>query len=252
MDKLHNPVTLAKSADKRALAAAVSKARGDNATVTATQFEPLVLNATTSKAAMIHALKSAPHTQEAFQKRAMIARFYAMDWTDANPGETIAPAMTEEVRKRYAALMAGAKPDAKSLKEGQVRCTEKQWSRKGTLRGWFTRLLQDAGLKSKGKPRGTGGTTVKKGKTKAAKGVETQAVDKRTNRLPARNEQGGFAMPAIVKVETPKEAANYYTALATTAVKFTSANIKSKAACPFEKIVTRFHREVMAQAKKCK
>ena len=249
MDKLHNAITLPKSASKAALAAAVSKARGDNATVTATQIEPLVLNVTVSRAALIHALKSAPHTQEAFQKRVMMARFYAMDWADANPGETIVPAMTEEIRKRYAALLAGAAPDAKSLKEGQVRCTKEQWQRKSTLRTWFTRLLADAGLKTVSK---RGGSRVKTGKTKAAKGAATQAVDTRTNRLPARNEQGGFAMPAVIKVQAPAEAANYYAAMATTLVKFTSANIKSKAAAPFEKLVTKFHRDVMALAKKCK
>ena len=249
MDKLHNAITLAKSATKRDAAAIVSKARGDNATVTATQIEPLVLNVTVSRAALIHALKSAPHTQEAFQKRVMMARFYAMDWSDANPGETIVPPMTDEIRTRYAALMAGAAPDAKTLKEKQVRCTKEQWQRKSTLRTWFTRLLADAGLKTTSK---RGGSRVKTGKTKVAKGAKTQAVDPRTNRLPAKNDQGGFAMPAIVKVQAPAEAANYYAAMATTLVKFTSANIKSKAAAPFEKLVTKFHRDVMALAKKCK
>ncbi len=249
MDKLHNPVTLAKSATKRDAAAIVSKARGDNSTVTATQVEPLILNYTASKAALKEALKRAPHTQEAFQKRVMMARFYALDWSDANPGETIVPPMTEETRKRYAALLAGAAPDAKSLKENQVRCTKDQWQRKSTLRTWFSRLLKEAGLKT---VQTRGGSRVKTGKTKVAKGVKTQAVDPRTNRLPAKNEQGGFAMPAVIKVQAPAEAANYYAAMATTLVKFTSANIKSKAAAPFEKLVTKFHRDVMALAKKCK
>lgn len=250
MDKLHNPITLAKSATKRDAAAIVSKARGDNATVTATQVEPLVLGATASRAALVHALKSAPHTQDAFQKRVMMARFYAMDWSDANPGESLIPAMTDEIRKRYAALMAGAAPDAKTLKPDQVRCTKEQWQRKSTLRTWFTRLLAEAGLKAS--PGKSGGTRVKTGKTKVAKGAKTQAVDPRTNRLPAKNEQGGFAMPAIIKVQAPVEAANYYSAMATTLVKFTSANMKSKAAAPFEKLVTKFHRDVMALAKKQK
>lgn len=247
MDKLHNAITLAKSATKRDAAAIVSKARGDNATFTATQIEPLVLNVTASRAALLHALKSSPHTQEAFQKRVMMARFYAMDWADANPGETIVPPMTEETRKRYQALIGGAAPDAKSLKETQVRCTKEQWQRKSTLRTWFTRLLAEAGLKTASK---RGGSRVKTGKTKKAKGAKTQAVDPRTNRLPAKNEQGGFAMPAIIKVQAPVEAANYYAAMATTLVKFTSANMKSKAAAPFEKLVTKFHRDVMALAKK--
>lgn len=249
MDKLHNPITLAKSATKRDAAAIVSKARGDNATFTATQIEPLVLNVTASRAALLHALKSSPHTQDAFQKRVMMARFYAMDWADANPGETLVPPMTEETRKRYQALIGGAAPDAKSLKPDQVRCTKEQWQRKSTLRTWFTRLLADAGLKT---TKTQGGARVKTGKTKKAKGITTQAVDTRTNRLPARNEQGGFAMPAVIKVQAPAEAANYYAAMATTLVKFTSANIKSKAAAPFEKLVTKFHRDVMALAKKCK
>lgn len=249
MDKLHNAITLAKSATKRDAAAIVSKARGDNATFTATQIEPLVLNVTASRAALLHALKSSPHTQDAFQKRVMMARFYAMDWADANPGETLVPPMTEETRKRYQALIGGAAPDAKSLKPDQVRCTKEQWQRKSTLRTWFTRLLADAGLKT---TKTQGGARVKTGKTKAAKGAATQAVDTRTNRLPARNEQGGFAMPAVIKVQAPAEAANYYAAMATTLVKFTSANIKSKAAAPFEKLVTKFHRDVMALAKKCK
>lgn len=244
MDKLHNAITLPKSASKAALAAAVSKARGDNATVTATQIEPLVLNVTVSRAALIHALKSAPHTQEAFQKRVMMARFYAMDWSDANPGETIVPPMTEETRKRYQALIGGAAPDAKSLKPDQVRCTKEQWQRKSTLRTWFTRLLADAGLKTVSK---RGGSRVKTGKTKAAKGSGLKTAP-----LPAKTEQGGFAMPAVIKVQAPAEAANYYAAMATTLVKFTSANIKSKAAAPFEKLVTKFHRDVMALAKKCK
>lgn len=249
MDKLHSPVTLAKSADKRAVAAIVSKARGDNSTVTATQIEPLVLSTTASRAALLDALKRAPHTQKEFQARVMMARFYAMDWADANPGEALVPPMTEETRKRYAALLAGAAPDAKSLKEKQVRCTKEQWQRKSTLRTWFTRLLADAGLKTVSTQ---GGARVKKGKTKVAKGATTQAVDSRTNRLPARNEQGGFAMPAIVTVQAPAEAAAYYTAMATTLVKFTSANIKSKASAPFDKLVQKFHRDVLALAKKCK
>jgi hypothetical protein len=258
MDKLHNAITLPKSASKAALAAAVSKARGDNATVTATQIEPLVLNVTVSRAALIHALKSAPHTQEAFQKRVMMARFYAMDWSDAHPGETVPPAMTEEIRARYAALMAGAAPDAKTLKEKQVRCTKEQWQRKSTLRTWFTRLLADAGLKTVSK---RGGSRVKTGKTKAAKGSGLKTAPHGASLglkgstpapLPAKTEQGGFAMPAVIKVQAPAEAANYYAAMATTLVKFTSANIKSKAAAPFEKLVTKFHRDVMALAKKCK
>lgn len=249
MDKLHAPVTLAATASKHAIAATISKARGDNSTFTATQVEPLILNYTASKKALLEALKKSPHTQDAFQQRVMMARFYALDWADAHPGETIVPPMTEELRKRYASLMTGAAPDAKSLKEKQVRCTKEQWQRKSTLRTWFSRLLKEAGLKT---TKAQGGARIKKGKTKVAKGAETQAVDKRTNRLPARNEQGGFAMPAIVKVESPVEAANYYTAMATTLVKFTSANIKSKAAAPFDKPVQKFHRDVMALAKKCK
>lgn len=249
MDKLHAPITLAASASKQAIAATVSKARGDNATVTATQIEPLVLSTTASRAALIDALKRAPHTQDAFQKRVMMARFYAMDYMADHAGANTVPAMTEEIRKRYAALLAGAAPDAKSLKEGQVRCTKEQWQRKSTLRTWFTRLLADAGLKT---TKAQGGARVKQGKAKVAKGVTTQAVDKRTNRLPAKTEQGGWAMPAIVKVDAPREAANYYTAMATTLVKFTSANIKSKASSPFEKEVNRFYRAVIALAKKCK
>ena len=109
--------------------------------------------------------------------------------------------------------------------------------------------MADAGLKTTST---RGGKRVKTGKTKKAKGITTQAVDPRTNRLPAKNEQGGFAMPAIIKVQAPVEAANYYSAMATTLVKFTSANMKSKAAAPFEKLVTKFHRDVMALAKKQK
>ena len=165
MDKLHNPITLAKSATKRDAAAIVSKARGDNATFTATQIEPLVLNVTASRAALLHALKAAPHTQDEFQKRVMMARFYAMDWSDANPGETIVPPMTEETRKRYQALLGGAAPDAKTLKPDQVRCTKEQYQRKSTLRTWFTRLLADAGLKTTST---RGGKRVKTGKTKKA------------------------------------------------------------------------------------
>lgn len=250
MDKLHNPITLAKSATKRDAAAIVSKARGDNSTVTATQIEPLVLNVTASRAALLHALKAAPHTQDEFQKRVMMARFYAMDWSDANPGETIVPPMTEETRKRYQALLGGAAPDAKTLKPDQVRCTKEQYQRKSTLRTWFTRLLAEAGLKAS--PGKSGGTRVKKGKTKVAKGAKTQAVDPRTNRLPAKNEQGGFAMPAIVKVQSPIEAAAFYKAMATTLVKFTSTNYKSKASAPFDKLVQKFHRDVIALANKQK
>jgi hypothetical protein len=262
MDKLHNPITLAKSADKRTVAAIVSKARGDNATMTVTQFEPLVLRASAGYSELIAAVKRAPHTQEAFQKRAMMARFYAMDYmadVDAGKvkehrgadGSIVIPPMTEETRKHYASLLAGAKPDAKSLKEGQVRCTETQWQRKSTLRTWWSRLLGAAGIKTIEK---RGGSRVKEGKAKVAKGVKstTDKVDSRTNRLPARNEQGGFAMPAIVKVQAPAEAAAYYTAMATTLVKFTSVNFKSKASAPFDKLVQKFHRDVMALAKKCK
>lgn len=261
MDKLHNPITLAKSATKRDAAAIVSKARGDNATFTATQIEPLVLNVTASRAALLHALKSSPHTQDAFQKRVMMARFYAMDWADANPGETIVPPMTEETRKRYQALIGGAAPDAKSLKPDQVRCTKEQWQRKSTLRTWFTRLLADAGLKT---TKTQGGARVKTGKTKAAKGSGLKtpphgaSLGTKGSKAPAadvippRNEQGGFAMPAIVKVQTPVEAAAFYKAMATTLVKFTSTNFKSKASAPFDKLVQKFHRDVIALANKCK
>lgn len=259
MDKLHSKITLAASADKKAIAAIVSKARGDNATVSATQFEGYVLQATSSNASLIEALKRAPHTQDVFQSRAMAARFYAMDYMDNvaagkvketrnAEGAVIIPAMTDDIRKQYAALLDGAAPDAKKLKENQVRCTAEQWSRKGTLRKWFSRLLEQAGLKAL--PGKSGGKRVKKGKTKKARGADM--TDSRTNRLPARNEQGGFAMPAIVKVQSPHEAANYYSAMATTLVKFTSANVKSKAAAPFQKAVEDFHRKVMAIAKKCK
>ena len=263
MDKLHSTITLAASADKKAIAAAISKARGDNATVTATQFEGYVLQATSSNASLIEALKRAPHTQDVFQSRAMAARFYAMDYMDDvaagkvketrnAQGAVIVPPMTDDIRKQYAALLDGAAPDAKKLKENQVRCTAAQWSRKGTLRKWFSRLLEQAGLKAL--PNRSGGKRVKKAKTKTAKGATTQAIDSRTNRLPARNEQGGFAMPAIVRVQAPSEAAAYYTAMATTLVKFTSANMNGKdpAAAPFNKLVQKFHRDVMALAKKCK
>ena len=263
MDKLHSTITLAASADKKAIAAAISKARGDNATVTATQFEGYVLQATSSNASLIEALKRAPHTQDVFQSRAMAARFYAMDYMDDvaagkvketrnAQGAVIVPPMTDDIRKQYAALLDGAAPDAKKLKENQVRCTAAQWSRKGTLRKWFSRLLEQAGLKAL--PNRSGGKRVKKAKTKTAKGATTQAIDSRTNRLPARNEQGGFAMPAIVRVSAPAEAAAYYTAMATTLVKFTSANMNGKdpAAAPFNKLVQKFHRDVMALAKKCK
>lgn len=261
MDKLHSKITLAASADKRAIAAIVSKARGDNATISASQFETHVLQATSGNASLIEALKRAPHTQEAFQSRAMAARFYAMDYMDAvaagkvketrnAEGMVIVPAMTDAIRSQYAALLNGAAPDAAKLKENQVRCTAAQWSRKGTLRKWFSRLLEQAGLKAL--PGKSGGKRVKKGKAKKVKGATTQAVDPRTNRLPARNDQGGFAMPAIVKVQSPHEAANYYSAMATTLVKFTSANIKSKASAPFDKLVQKFHRDVMVLAKKCK
>lgn len=262
MDKLHSKITLAASADKKAIAAAVSKARGDNATVTATQFEGYVLQATSSNASLIEALKRAPHTQDVFQSRAMAARFYAMDYMDDvaagrvketrnAQGAVIVPPMTDDIRSNYAALLAGAAPDAKSLKANQVRCTAEQWSRKGGLRKWFSRLLEAAGLKTL--PGRQGGKRIKKGKAKRAKGSQsTGGTDTRTNRLPARNEQGGFAMPAIVRVSAPAEAAAYYTAMATTLVKFTSANVKNKAAEPFDKLVQKFHRDVMAIAKKYK
>lgn len=233
-----------------ALASAIASARGDNKRATPAQLEGAIIASTSTNEALLDVIRNSQVDQKQVQARAMAARFYSMDYMsdvkagkvkearDAS-GNVIIPPMTDDTRKRYLSLLQGAAPDAKTLKEGQVRCTAEQWQRKSTLRTWWTRLLAAAGVKT---TETRGGKRVTKGKTKVAEGVKTTAA-------PAKIETK-TAAPVVARVVNPMDAAKYFSLMAAEMVRFTQLNRtateKGKASPTeaFAKAVAKFQEEV--------
>ena len=232
-----------------ALASAIANARGDNKRATPAMLEGAIIASTSTNEALLDVIRNSQVDQKQVQARAMAARFYSMDYmADVKSGKVkeardtsgnvIIPPMTDDTRKRYLSLLQGAAPDAKTLKEGQVRCTAEQWQRKSTLRTWWTRLLAAAGVKT---TETRGGKRATKGKTKVAKGAETTAAPA----APAKT-----AAPVVSRVVNPQEAAKYFSLMAAEMVRFTQLNRtateKGKASPTeaFAKAVAKFQEEV--------
>ena len=232
-----------------ALASAIANARGDNKRATPAMLEGAIIASTSTNEALLDVIRNSQVDQKQVQARAMAARFYSMDYmADVKSGKVkeardtsgnvIIPPMTDDTRKRYLSLLQGAAPDAKTLKEGQVRCTAEQWQRKSTLRTWWTRLLAAAGVKT---TETRGGKRATKGKTKVAKGAETTAAPA----APAKT-----AAPVVQRVVNPQEAAKYFSLMAAEMVRFTQLNRtateKGKASPTeaFAKAVAKFQEEV--------
>lgn len=232
-----------------ALASAIASARGDNKRATPAMLEGAIIASTSTNEALLDVIRNSQVDQKQVQARAMAARFYSMDYMadvksgkvkesrDAS-GNVIIPPMTDELRKRYLSLLQGAAPDAKTLKEGQIKCTAEQWQRKSTLRTWWTRLLAAAGVKT---TETRGGKRATKGKTKVAEGVKTTAAPA----APAKT-----AAPVVARVVNPQEAAKYFSLMAAEMVRFTQLNRtateKGKASPTeaFAKAVAKFQEEV--------
>lgn len=232
-----------------ALASAIATARGDNKRATPAQLEGAIIASTSTNEALLDVIRNSQTDQKQVQARAMAARFYSMDYMadvkagkvkearDAS-GNVIIPPMTDETRKRYLSLLQGAAPDAKTLKEGQIKCTAEQWQRKSTLRTWWTRLLAAAGVKT---TETRGGKRATKGKTKVAEGVKTTAAPA----APAKT-----AAPVVARVVNPQEASRYFSLMAAEMVRFTQLNRnatekgKPSPAEAFAKAVAKFQEEV--------
>jgi len=261
--KLGQKITVATSANEKDVAAIVANAVGDNAKTDAKTLEGVILRAGSNYHDLLNAIRTCAHDQKEVQRRAFIAEWYQRDYMTKvqngtvkeqrnAQGAVIIPPLTEKIRKEYGVLLDGANPDAKTLKEDQVRCTVEQWQRRSSLRTWWTRLLFAAGVKT---VENRGGARVTQGETKTAEGATDPKLntgnadpktDSRTGRLPAKNDNGSWAMPAIVKAHTPQEAGSFLYALAATARQFITANTKGKTptATAFQKEVNRFHEAI--------
>ena len=167
--------------------------------------------------------------------------------------------MNDTIRASYLALLAGTAPDAKSLKEGQVRCTAEQWQTKSTLRTWWTRLLAAAGVQTTQK---RGGPRVKMGKAKKGQGSHIPPTGGQSG--PATTGESGSDKPPITTAPVPPitprvinahEAGLYYQREAAAMLRFTMANAEPVAGKPapteaFRKLVAKFAEDIAKLIKK--
>ena len=164
-------------------AALVAAKLGDNKRLPITEFEAIIVRATSTDVDLINAVKCIDVDQKEVRGRAMAAHWYALDYSaQAESGKLSAtrasgvlviPPMTDEKRRYYGKLLQGAAPDAKKLGADQVRRTVEQDKIYAACRKWWQRLLMKAGVMTVER---RGGARVKKGKAKLAKGAKSQAM----------------------------------------------------------------------------